>query len=205
MPLFFAAGNQQIHSRCDPRASLPVRHPHATLVGDVIGKEVGQHSKQSQPTDGVPGENPGSSAFMLSDRCGGWRGLLVNRRNCRGPIFHAKPPNGTIVAQVDYASRLPRRGGRTTAGRGFYSELKPAPQRNVTGITELIGKLICIRGKTRMPIGSTQRCCRQQQCCGDYVEERPFKGRVKALEKTGLQAPCSAWDNRGLDSLLTYV
>ena len=38
---------------------------------------------------------------------GGSRRLLV-RRDTRGPIFHAKTSSGKIVAQVRYASRLPR-------------------------------------------------------------------------------------------------
>jgi len=34
--------------------------------------------------------------------------MLNLREDFRGPIFHArKPPNGKIVAQVLYASRLP--------------------------------------------------------------------------------------------------
>ena len=48
---------------------------------------------------------------MLSDGGCGGRGLITItsiRGNDRGPIFHAKPSSGKIVAQVRYASRLPR-------------------------------------------------------------------------------------------------
>ena len=37
----------------------------------------------------------------------GGTSLLRNRRNSRGPIFHARPPKREIVTQIGYASRLP--------------------------------------------------------------------------------------------------
>src|SRR5579863_5067840 len=46
---------------------------------------------------------------MMPDGRGGGRGLITGtRRDDRGPIFHAKTSRGKIVAQVHYASRLPR-------------------------------------------------------------------------------------------------
>jgi hypothetical protein len=72
---------------------------------DEVREEVGENPKQRQTTDTIGGENPGAAAFML---LGGSRGLR-SRRNDTGPIFHAKePPDGKIVAQARYASRLLR-------------------------------------------------------------------------------------------------
>ncbi len=74
---------------------------------DEVREEVSQNSEQRQTRDTVGCQNPRSAPFMLPDGGGGSRGLL-RRRNDRGPIFHAKTSSGKIVAQVRYASRLPR-------------------------------------------------------------------------------------------------
>jgi hypothetical protein len=74
---------------------------------DEVREEVSQNSEQRQTRDAVGCQNPRSTAFMLPEGGGGGRGLL-RRINDRGPIFHAKTSSGKIVAQVRYASRLPR-------------------------------------------------------------------------------------------------
>jgi hypothetical protein len=78
------------------------------LVSDKIGKEVCQDSEKSQPRDTVSRENPRPAALPMPATGSLGKRRLGNRRDNRGPIFHAKPPNGKIVAQVHYASRLPR-------------------------------------------------------------------------------------------------
>ena len=65
-------------------------------MGDEVREKVGQNPEQRQATNAVAGQNPRSAAFMLPGS--GSRGLL-SRRDDRGPIFHAKPPDGKIVAQ----------------------------------------------------------------------------------------------------------
>ncbi len=99
----------RIHLLHIPRARTPVRQPGPGLVRDEVREEVSQNSEQRQTRDAVRRQNPRSTAFMFPDGRGGRRGLVINRRrNDRGPIFHAKTSSGKIVAQVRYASRLPR-------------------------------------------------------------------------------------------------
>jgi hypothetical protein len=78
-------------------------------MSDEVREKVGQNSEQRQPGNTVSGKNPRSAAFVLADSGSCSRGLLgIQRRDNRGPTFHAKTSDGKIVAQVRYASRLPR-------------------------------------------------------------------------------------------------
>lgn len=71
-----------------PRARTLVRDCRAGLAGDEVREEVSDHSEQRQAGNAIGGENPGAAAFVL---CGGGLGLRSwNRRDDRGPIFHAK-------------------------------------------------------------------------------------------------------------------
>jgi hypothetical protein len=97
----------QIHFLRVPRARAPVRQPGPGLMSDEVREEVSQNSEQRQTRNTVGGQNPRSTAFKFPDGRGGSRGLVC-RGNDRGPIFHAKTSSGKIVAQVRYASRLPR-------------------------------------------------------------------------------------------------
>ena len=99
--------NLQVHSMRIPRARTPVRQRGPGLMRDEVREEVSQNSEQRETRNTVGCQNPRSAAFMLPDGRGGSRGLL-RRRDDRGPIFHAKTSSGKIVAQVRYASRLPR-------------------------------------------------------------------------------------------------
>ena len=74
---------------------------------DEVREKVGQNPEQGQARDAVGCKNPRSPAFTLPDGGSRSRGLFL-RRNDRGPIFHAKTSDGKIVAQIRYASRLPR-------------------------------------------------------------------------------------------------
>jgi hypothetical protein len=78
-------------------------------MSDEVGKEISQNAEKRQSRNAVCRKNPSAAAFMMPDVSGRGRRLLRNRRRyCWGPIFHTrKPPNGKIVAQVLYASRLP--------------------------------------------------------------------------------------------------
>ncbi len=98
----------RIHLLRVPRARTPVRQPGPGLMSDEVREEVSQNSEERQTRDAVRCQNPRSTAFMFPDGRGGSRGLVTSRRNDRGPIFHAKTSSGKIVAQVRYASRLPR-------------------------------------------------------------------------------------------------
>src|SRR5271166_6203137 len=96
-------------------------------MGDEVREKVGQNSEQRQPGNPVGGQNPRSAAFMLADRSGSSRGLLgIYRRDDRGPIFHAKTSDGKIVAQVRYASRLPRIVARQDYLRAILPPIAPS-------------------------------------------------------------------------------
>jgi hypothetical protein len=57
---------------------------------------------------------------------------ICRRRDVTGPIFHTrKPPNGRIVAQAHFASRLPGDMAGQDICAAFYPDLRPAAQRNV--------------------------------------------------------------------------
>jgi hypothetical protein len=76
-------------------------------MSDEVREEVSDQPKQGQPGNTVGGKNPGSAACEMSVM-GRLRMFLLGNTRDRGPIFHArKPPNGRIVAQLHYASRLP--------------------------------------------------------------------------------------------------
>jgi hypothetical protein len=77
-------------------------------MSDEVREKVGKNSEQRQPADAISRQNPSSAAFMLANSSSRRGRLIINSRNDRGPIFHAKPSNGKIVAQKRYASRLPR-------------------------------------------------------------------------------------------------
>ena len=102
--------NLQVHSMRIPRARTPVRQRGPGLMRDEVREEVSQNSEQLETRNTVGCQNPRSAAFMMPHRRSSRsRGLLVIRsRDDRGPIFHAKTSSGKIVAQVRYASRLPR-------------------------------------------------------------------------------------------------
>jgi len=92
----------------DAHARSPTYSPvRAGLMRDEVRKKIRQHSEQRESGNAVSRENPSSAAFMVPG--GRRRGRTgISRRNDWGPIFHAKASDGRIVAQVHYASRLPR-------------------------------------------------------------------------------------------------
>jgi hypothetical protein len=117
------------------------------LVRDEVREEIRENAKQRQTANAVCGQNPGSAAFMMF---GGSRGLLgVGRRDDRGPIFHAKkPPDGKIVAQVLYASRLPRVMGRQDYLGGILLRIQGVWEKKSVMVTGFLRKLAVKMGKT---------------------------------------------------------
>jgi hypothetical protein len=90
-------------------------------MSDEVREKVGKNSEQRQSTDAISRQNPRSAAFMLPNGGSRRRGLIINSRNDRGPIFHAKPSEGKIMAQKRYASRLPR----IAAKQDYLSRILP--------------------------------------------------------------------------------
>jgi hypothetical protein len=90
-------------------------------MSDEVREKVGKNSEQRQSTDAISRQNPRSAAFMFPNSGSRRRGLVINSRNDRGPIFHAQPSDGKIVAQRRYASRLPR----IVAKQDYLSQILP--------------------------------------------------------------------------------
>jgi hypothetical protein len=98
-----SVSHERAHLTSLPRTRASVRHCSFALVGDELREEVGKDAEKRQTRNSVSRENPRSAAFVRM-LCG--RGLLGIGRDDWGPIFHTRPPDGKIVAQIHYASRL---------------------------------------------------------------------------------------------------
>jgi hypothetical protein len=105
-------------------------------MGDKIREEVCENSEKSQPGNTVGGENPRAATGKMPIGCR-LMGLLRNRRD-RGPIFHArKPPNGRIVAQLRYASRLPGIvAGQDYLRQNFTTGFRLTGEKNVRNVAK---------------------------------------------------------------------
>jgi hypothetical protein len=89
---------------------------------DEVRKKVGQNPEQSQT--GVRR-----------------RGLFrVSSGNDRGPIFHARTSDGKIVAQLLYASRLPRIMAKQDYLSRILLRIGGSERKNVTRITVFLCK-----------------------------------------------------------------
>ena len=77
------------------------------LMGDEVGKEVGEDAEQRQPRQAIRREDPRTAALPPDRGCCGTRGLLGSR-NDRGPIFHEnlrRKDRGANTVCVTPASR----------------------------------------------------------------------------------------------------
>jgi hypothetical protein len=99
-------------------------------MSDEVREKVGKNSEQRQSTDPISRQNPRSAAFMFPNVGSRRRGLFINSRNDRGPIFHAKPSDGKIVAQERYASRLPRIAARQDYLSGILPRIRANGDQN---------------------------------------------------------------------------
>ena len=135
------------------RRARPLVTARHFLVSDEVREEICQNAEKSQPRDTVGGKNPGAAAGkVFAGRRLRERLLRSRRGNNRGPIFHAKPPNGRIVAQVHYASRLPGVAARQDyLGQHFTTVLWPANKRNVTAIPGMTCTSVCLEIQISRP------------------------------------------------------
>ena len=127
-----------------PRTRTTARPCRQYLMSDEVREEVSEEAEKRQPGDAISGKNPSSAACEMPVTRRVRRCLLRNLRY-RGPIFHArKPPNGRIVAQLHYASRLPGiMAGQDNLGGillRFSAQRVKKESRNLPRFTKSTGK-----------------------------------------------------------------
>jgi hypothetical protein len=133
--------SQQTHYSPLPRARTPVRYCGPGLMRDEVRKKVGQNPEQSQTGDAVGCKNPRSPALVSTKGRVRRRGLFrVSSGNDRGPIFHARTSDGKIVAQLLYASRLPRIMAKQDYLSRILLRIGGSERKNVTRITVFLCK-----------------------------------------------------------------